>query len=76
MECNITVFLYFKLELMRKTYVIDEKIIRYKQEIGLARKLSIMKFADGDYYKNLINRFQKILRFYENLKLWRTFEEE
>ncbi len=60
---------------MRKTYVIDEKIIRYRQEIGLAEKLSTMKFADGEYYTDLINRFQRILGFYENLKLWRKFEE-
>jgi len=56
--------------------VIDEKIIRYRQEIGLAKKLLTMKFADGEYYTDLINKFQKILRFYENLKLWRKLEEE
>ncbi len=55
--------------------MIDEKIIRYRQEIGLAEKLSTMKFADGEYYTDLINRFQRILGFYENLKLLRKSEE-
>ena len=55
--------------------MIDEKINRYKSEIGLAKKLSSMKHADTDYYENLIIKFQKIIRFYENLKIWRKISE-
>jgi hypothetical protein len=51
--------------------VIDEKIIRYKSEISLAKKLSRMAYADRNYYENMINRFEKILRFYEDLKVLR-----
>jgi hypothetical protein len=51
--------------------VIDEKINRYKHEINLAKKLSSMKHADHDYYEHLIIRFEKIIKFYEDLKIWR-----
>jgi len=55
--------------------VIDEKINRYKHEISLAKKLSSMKHADSDYYENLIIKFERIIRFYENLKIWRKISE-
>jgi len=55
--------------------VIDEKIYRYKHEINLAKKISSMRHADGDYYENLIIKFQKIIRFYEDLKIWRKISE-
>lgn len=55
--------------------MIDEKITRYKDEINLAKRLSSMKHADRDYYENMIIRFEKILRFYEDLKIWRKFGE-
>jgi hypothetical protein len=55
--------------------VIDEKINRYKSEITLAKKLSSMAYADRDYYENMINRFEKILRFYEDLKVLRRSSE-
>lgn len=55
--------------------MIDEKINRYKDEINLAKRLSTMKHADRDYYENLIIKFGKILKFYEDLKIWRKFGE-
>lgn len=55
--------------------MIDEKINRYKYEINLAQKLSSMKHADRDYYDNMIIKFQKIIRFYEDLKIWRKISE-
>ncbi|MHA2180540.1 MAG: hypothetical protein ACXAAH_03860 [Promethearchaeota archaeon] len=55
--------------------MIDEKINRYKSEITLAKKLSSMAYADRDYYENMINRFEKILRFYEDLKVLRRSSE-
>ncbi len=55
--------------------MIDEKIIRYKNEIGLAKKLSRMPYADRDYYEDMVNKFQKILRFYEDLKVLRKSPE-
>jgi hypothetical protein len=55
--------------------VIEEKIIRYKHELTLAKELSKRKYADTDYYTDLVNKFEKILRFYEDLKLWREVTE-
>jgi hypothetical protein len=55
--------------------VIDEKINRYRNEIDLAKKISGMKYADRDYYENLIIRFEKIIKFYEDLKIWRKITE-
>jgi len=55
--------------------VIDEKITRYKSEINLAKKLSQMAYADRNYYENMVNRFQRILRFYEDLKVLRKNPE-
>lgn len=58
-----------------KNHVIDEKINQYKHEINLAKRLSGMKYADRDYYENLIIRFEKIIKFYEDLKVWRKITE-
>jgi len=55
--------------------VIEEKIMRYKQELTLAKELSKRKYADTDYYSELVNKFEKILKFYEDLKLWREITE-
>ncbi len=55
--------------------MIDEKINRYRNEIDLAKKLSGMKYADRDYYENLIIKFEKIIKFYEDLKVWRKITE-
>jgi hypothetical protein len=56
--------------------VIEEKIQRYKDGIAIARELSKGKYADYDYYKNLISKFQRILKFYEDLKVWRSYSED
>ena len=55
--------------------MIDEKITRYRSEINLAKKLSQMAYADRGYYENMINRFERILRFYEDLKVLRKSPE-
>jgi hypothetical protein len=56
--------------------VIEEKILRYKNGIALAKELSKNKYADHDYYNNLISKFQRILRFYEDLRVWKEFSKE
>ena len=55
--------------------MIDEKITRYKSEIGFAKKLSRMAYADRNYYEDMVNKFEKILRFYEDLKVLRKSSE-
>ncbi len=55
--------------------MIDEKISRYKNGIVAAKQLSKRMYADQDYYNNLVSKFEKILRFYEDLKTWKSFIE-
>jgi len=56
--------------------VIEEKILQYKNGITTAKELSKGKYVDHDYYNNLISKFQKILKFYEDLKAWKEFSEK
>jgi hypothetical protein len=56
--------------------VIEDKILRYKNGIAVAKERSRSKYADQDYYNNLISKFERILKFYEDLKVWREFSRE
>ncbi|MFX0038909.1 MAG: hypothetical protein ACFFCY_10175 [Promethearchaeota archaeon] len=56
--------------------MIEEKILRYKNGIVLAKELSRKKYADHDYYNDLVSRFERILKFYEDLKVWKDFSRE
>ena len=56
--------------------MIEEKISRYKNGIALAKELSKRKYAVLDYYNNLISKFQRILKFYEDLRVWKEFSKE
>jgi hypothetical protein len=56
--------------------VIEEKILLYKNGIALAKELSRKKYADHDYYNDLVSRFERILKFYEDLKVWKDFSRE
>ncbi len=55
--------------------MIEEKILRYRSEIEVAKELSKRRYADHNYYDNLISKFEKILRFYEDLKNWKELTE-
>jgi hypothetical protein len=55
--------------------VIEEKISRYKKSIAIAKEISKNLYADQAYYDKLISRFEKILKFYENLKIWKSLTE-
>jgi len=48
--------------------LLNKKIERYKRDITLAEKLKKRKYADQDYYNELIAKYEKLLRFYERLK--------
>ncbi|MFX0002784.1 MAG: hypothetical protein ACFE9C_00420 [Candidatus Hodarchaeota archaeon] len=56
--------------------MIEEKILRYKNGIALAKELSRKKHADHDYYNDLVSKFERILKFYEDLKVWKEFSRE
>ena len=53
--------------------MIEDKILRYKDNLILARNLVKKQFADHDYYENMIQKLQKMLIFYENLKVWKEY---
>ena len=55
--------------------MIEEKIVRYKNGITTAKELSKRKYADHNYYDDLISRFERILKFYEDLKILRKVTE-
>ena len=48
--------------------MLDKKIERYKSDIAQAEELKKRKYANQDYYNELIAKFEKLLRFYERLK--------
>ena len=52
-------------------YVIEDKILQYKNGLALAQRLVKNQYADRDYYEEMINRLERMLRFYENLKMWK-----
>lgn len=53
--------------------MIDEKITRYKNGILAAKELSKRKYADHTYYEDKISKFERMLKFYEDLKVWKDF---
>jgi len=67
----ITIFLCFKYNNFCKPYVIEDKIIRYRTELKLAKTLAKKKYADQNQYENLAFNLEKILKFYEDLKVWK-----
>ena len=46
--------------------MIEDKILKYKENITLARNLAKNQF---DYYEKMVSKLEKMLHFYENLKL-------
>ena len=56
--------------------MIEEKILRYKDNITLARNLAKKQYADHDYYEIMVGRLEKMLNFYEKLKVWKEVSEE
>jgi len=45
----------------------EQKITEFQKDIAIAKEIKKKKYADKDYYNNLINRMQKLLRVYERL---------
>ncbi len=51
--------------------MIEDKIMRYRTELKLAKTLAKKKYADQNHYENLAVKLEKILSFYEDLKVWK-----
>ena len=56
--------------------MIEDKILRYKDNIILARNLAKNQYADHDYYEKMVSRLEKMLSFYEKLRVWKAVSEE
>ena len=50
--------------------------MKYKDNLTLARNLAKKQHADRDYYDNMVNKLEKMLNFYEKLKVWKEVSEE
>ena len=55
---------------MKKKCDCDEKIIRYKNGIAIAKELSKKNMPILIIIMIKYQRFEKILKFYQNLKVW------
>ena len=55
--------------------MIEDKILQYKNSLALAEKLVKNQYADLDYYEEMISKFERMLKFYENLKMWKEISE-
>jgi hypothetical protein len=56
--------------------VIEDKIVKYKENLALAQKLSKNQYADHEYYDKMVSKLEKMLFFYENLKVWKENSEK
>ena len=56
--------------------MIEDKIIRYKDNLALAQNLAKKQYADHDYYDKMVSKLEKMLNFYQNLKVWKEVSEE
>ena len=56
--------------------MIQDKILRYKENLTLSQNLAKKQYADHDYYEKMVSRLEKMLVFYENLKIWKENSEK
>ncbi|MFX0026414.1 MAG: hypothetical protein ACFE8M_08350 [Candidatus Hermodarchaeota archaeon] len=50
--------------------MIDDKIMKYRNDLVLVKKLANNKYANQRYYEQKSIKLEKLLKFYENLKIW------
>ncbi len=51
--------------------MIEDKIIRYRNNIEIAKRLATHQYADKKYYEEIVSSLERVLKFYERLKGWR-----
>jgi len=56
--------------------VIEDKIAKYKKNLTLAQGLANNRYADHEYYDKMVSRLEKMLIFYETLKVWKENSEK
>ena len=56
--------------------MIEDKLVKYKENLTLALKLANNQYADHEYYEKMVSRLEKMLIFYKNLKVWKENSEK
>ncbi len=51
--------------------MIEDKINRYRNNIEIAKRLANHKYAEKEYYEDMVISLERVLKFYEKLKGWR-----
>lgn len=49
--------------------MLDDKIESYKKDIMIAKKLAQNELEDKEFYQVIALKLEKMLKFYQNLKL-------
>jgi len=55
--------------------MLDDKIESYRRDIMIAKKLAQSELEDKEYYQMIALKLEKMLNFYQNLKLLRNNTE-
>jgi len=50
--------------------VIEDKILKYRNDLEAARRLAKNRFANQPYYEQMSVKLERLLKFYENLRIW------
>lgn len=53
--------------------MIEEKIMKYRNDLEAARRLAKNRFANQVYYEQMSIKLERLLKFYENLRIWNEF---
>ena len=56
--------------------MIDDKIMKYRNDLVLAKRLARNKYANQGYYEQISIKLEKLLKFYENLKIWEGISDK
>jgi len=50
--------------------------MKYRNDLVLAKKLARNRYANQEYYEEVSIKLEKLLKFYENLKIWKEISDK
>ncbi|MFW9952516.1 MAG: hypothetical protein ACFFKA_20540 [Candidatus Thorarchaeota archaeon] len=56
--------------------MIEEKIMKYRNNLEVARRLARNRFANQEYYEEMSVKLERLLKFYENLRIWNEISDD
>ncbi|MFX1498206.1 MAG: hypothetical protein ACFFBH_11810 [Promethearchaeota archaeon] len=56
--------------------MIEEKIIKYRNDLEVAKRLARNRFANQEYYEQMSIKLERLLKFYESLRIWNNFSNK